>query len=96
MEFIKEMYARFERLVSKVRYDRLLHFIMGIAIAAAVVILFPCIAVAGVLFATVAGIGKELFDIWRGSAADWVDCAYTIAGGAIVELLWLIHYLFTL
>ena len=43
-----------------------------------------------VLFAAIAGVAKEAFDQYRYKGWDWLDLAYTMAGGFIIQIFaWL-------
>lgn len=70
-------------LISKVPYDKLLHFIAGLLAAALAAITFHfrwCIAVA--IFV---GIAKETFDWATTKKVEWLDLLATAIGGLIIQ-----------
>ncbi len=71
-------------LISKVPYDKWLHFIAGLIIAAFfVIVLKMTVCIVPVIFA---GFIKEFFDKWTTQEWDWWDFVATCAGGLIIQL----------
>lgn len=71
-------------LITKVSYDKWLHCIAGLIIAAffAIVIRDPwCIAPVAI-----AGVAKEVFDLITTKKFDWKDLVATVAGGLIIQV----------
>lgn len=59
-------------------------------IAAFFALVIPYTAEICVLFAAIAGVAKEAFDQYRYKGWDWLDLAYTMAGGFIIQIFaWL-------
>lgn len=53
-------------------------------------LVIPYTAEICVLFAAIAGVAKEAFDQYRYKGWDWLDLAYTMAGGFIIQIFaWL-------
>ena len=61
--------------------DKLLHFLVGIAIAA---ILYPFGVLPTMLAVTIAAIGKELRDMRGHGTPEVLDALATLAGGAVL------------
>lgn len=84
-EFIRKIWDAFVCFIPKVTYDKLLHFIAGLLIAAFFDItlgMAACIAPA-----VLAGFIKESFDLWTTGKWDWRDFAATCAGGLAIQIL---------
>ena len=88
-KFIRKIWDAFVTLVNKVPKDKLLHFVMGLLIAAFCAItlkwglwcIFPAIAF---------GALKELFDWWTTKVVEWWDFGATSIGGLIILVFVLI------
>jgi uncharacterized membrane protein len=65
--------------------DKTLHFIAGFIIA--VVISFIYNPWAGAIVATLAGIGKEIYDYFYGGTTEWDDFLVTMQGGCFGAVL---------
>ena len=72
-------------LISKVSYDKLLHFAVGMLIAAVCAI--PFHAKAPLVFVVCVAFLKEAFDEWTTKSWDWWDFGATCIGGAIIQIL---------
>jgi len=82
--FIRKIWNWIVALISKVPYDKLLHFIAGLLIAALFgITLHMKVAIVPVIFA---GFFKEFFDIFTTNEWDWWDFAATCAGGLFIQL----------
>lgn len=87
---MRKIWDKIVALISKVPYDKLLHFIVGLVAAAFFAIVWPsaaewCIApVIAIAFA------KEFFDNWTGDKCDWLDFVATVAGGLVIWIFTLI------
>lgn len=66
--------------------DKALHFIAGMCIAACVAVCIPCIADWAIVFALVAGVGKEIRDELVYGGFDCKDLVATIAGGLVMQV----------
>lgn len=85
MKKIFKLYDAVARRLAAIPIDKWLHFVFGIVIAAASYFLLDIKAcIAPVI---VAAIVKELIDEFRCGGADFADLAYTVVGGAIIQLL---------
>lgn len=73
-------------LISKVPYDKLLHFIAGLIIAAFFAIVLPKWAEWCIVPVIFAGVFKEFFDKWTTQEWDWWDFVATCAGGLIIQI----------
>lgn len=90
METIKKIMTTISKWLGGISSDKLLHFIAGAVIAAFFALVVPCTAGICALFAAVAGVAKEAFDQYRYKGWDWLDLAYTIVGGGIIQIfIWL-------
>lgn len=67
-----------------IQLDKQAHFWAGLGIFGLAVVLASPLLSLGVV--ALAAVGKELWDS-RTHPADWIDAAYTLAGGALA-LLW--------
>lgn len=71
-------------LISRVPYDKWLHFIAGLIIATFfAIVLKMTVCIVPVIFA---GFIKEFFDKWTTQEWDWWDFVATCAGGLIIQL----------
>ena len=87
--FFRKIWDAIVRFISSVPYDKLLHFIAGLIIAAFFAIalgmkfcFWPIIFVA---------FGKEFFDKWTTGEWDWWDFAATCFGGLVPQLFVLLN-----
>lgn len=81
---MRKIWDKIVALISKVPYDKLLHFIAGLVIAA-----FFCITLGMkvcIVPAIVAGFAKEFFDNWTSDEVDWWDFVATVAGGLVIQI----------
>ena len=79
METIKNILTAILKWLGSIPSDKLLHLIV-----------IPYTAEICVLFAAIAGVAKEAFDQYRYKGWDWLDLAYTMAGGFIIQIFaWL-------
>ena len=68
----------------KVPFDKWLHFIAGVLIAAFFAITLKMdVCIVPVLFA---GFIKEFFDNWTTDKCDWYDFLATVIGGIVIQL----------
>lgn len=88
-QFIRKIWDAFVTLVNKVPKDKLLHFVVGLLIAAFCALTLKwglwCI-----IPAIVFGLLKELFDWWTTRVMEWWDFGATAIGGAVIFLFILI------
>ena len=85
MKKLLKLYDKVASFLAGIAIDKWLHFICGIVIAAVFFFLFDMKAcIAPVI---VAAIVKECIDELRYGGADLADFAYTVVGGAIIQLL---------
>lgn len=86
-KFIRQIWDAFVRLLSKASYDKWLHFIFGLIIAALCCItlhwgywsILPTIALA---------FAKEAMDKWTTDQWDWWDIVVGCIGGLVIELFY--------
>lgn len=81
---MRKIWDKIVALISKVPYDKLLHFIAGLVIAA-----FFCITLGMkvcIVPAIAAGFIKEFFDNWTSDQVDWWDFVATVAGGLVIQI----------
>lgn len=86
METIIKIYKAMISWLGHIAPDKLLHFIAGALIAAFFALVIPCTAGWCLAFAIAAGIAKEAFDQYLYKGWNFIDLAYTVAGGLIVQL----------
>lgn len=85
MKKLLKIYDKVASFLAGIAIDKYLHFIAGILIALVFFFLFDMKAcIAPVI---VAAIAKECIDELRYGGADLADFAYTVVGGAIIQLL---------
>ena len=85
MKKLLKIYDKVASFLASIAIDKWLHFIFGILIAAVSFFLLDMKAcIAPVI---VAAIVKECIDEVRYGGADIADFAYTVVGGAIIQLL---------
>lgn len=83
--FIRKIWNAIVAFIEKVPYDKLLHFCVGLIIAAIVALPFHIkVCFWAPLFAAVA---KEMFDAWTTQKADPWDFVATMAGGLLIQIL---------
>ena len=71
--------------------DKALHFIAGLLVVALAATTLPSVANWAIVFAIIAGIGKEIRDQIVYSGFDWKDLVVTIVGGAVMQIfIWLL------
>ena len=80
---MRKIWDKFVAWLYKVPFDKWLHFIFGVLIAA----FFACAlgmkaCIVPVVFA---GFCKEFFDLWTTNKAEWKDMLATLIGGAFVQ-----------
>ena len=81
---MRKLWDKLVALIYKVPFDKWLHFMAGLIIAA-----FFCITlgmkvcIVPVLFA---GFAKEFFDSWTTNQSDWKDFLATLIGGMVIQL----------
>ena len=84
-EFIRKIWDAIVRLISKVDYDKLLHFCAGLIIAAIFALpLHMEVCIVPVIFAAFI---KEFFDLWTTDKWEWWDFGATCIGGLVIQLL---------
>lgn len=83
--FIRKIWDAFVRLLSKVEYDKWLHFIFGLLIAAFCYITLH-IGFWSALPTLVFAFAKEAFDKWTTGKWEWWDIVATCAGGIVIEI----------
>lgn len=83
---MRKIWDKIVALISKVPYDKLLHFIVGVLIAAFFAIVWPS-AAEWCFFPVlmIAGL-KEFFDYWTTDQVDWWDFVATVAGGLVIQI----------
>ena len=82
--FIRKIWDAIVKFFSSVPYDKLLHFIAGLIIAAFFnVSLGMLVCIIPALFA---GFIKEFFDLWTTDQWDWWDFVATVSGGAVIQV----------
>ena len=83
--WIRKIWDAIVRFIEKVPYDKLLHFCVGLIIAAIFALpLHMKVCIVPVLFA---GFIKEFFDLWTKDKWDWWDFAATCFGGLVIQIL---------
>ncbi len=87
---MRKLWDKFVKLLYKVGQDKWFHFIAGLIFAA-----FPTIVFgwnwAPMVFAAVAGLAKEIFDIYTTKVYDWKDFVATLCGGIPIQLFALLN-----
>lgn len=83
--FIRKIWDAFVSLIGKVPYDKLLHFIAGLIIAAIFALpLHMKVCIVPVIFAAFI---KEFFDLWTTDKWEWWDFGATCLGGLVIQIL---------
>ena len=73
-----------------IAHHKLLHLLAGVLVAAFFALVMPCTAGWSIVLTVFAGVVKEIIDQYRYNGWDWVDLAYTVAGGLIIQIFaWL-------
>ncbi len=72
--------------LSQIKADKFLHFIAGMIIAAFVALVIPTGRLWCIVPAVVIGFAKEVYDEISYGGFDWLDLAYTIVGGFIIQI----------
>ena len=88
--FIRKIWDAIVSLISKVPYDKLLHFIVGLIVAAFFVIALKWAGWEALLVAVAVGALKELFDWLTTEKVEWWDAVATVIGGLVILIFWLI------
>lgn len=88
---MRKIWDKIVELLSRVPYDKWLHFIGGLLVACLLVITFGLPGWAGLVGAVVAGIAKETFDWCTTREVDGWDFVATCCGGVVVLVFWLLH-----
>lgn len=83
---IRKIWNKLVALVCKVPYDKLLHFIAGLIIAAFFALVAPSWKWGAIVSALVAGVAKEVFDYCTTKQVDYKDALATLIGGAVIQL----------
>ncbi len=84
--FLLELYKKILSWLSQIKTDKFLHFIAGMIIAAFVALVIPTGRLWCFLPVVVIGFAKEVYDEINYGGFDWLDLAYTIAGGLIIQI----------
>lgn len=90
MEKLKQIYQKIMSWIGTIPTDKWLHLVAGMLVAAFFAFVIPQTATWCVIFSVAAGIMKETIDQIRYKGWDWVDLAYTGAGGVLIQIIaWL-------
>jgi len=90
--WIRKIWDKIVAFFCSIPFDKWLHFIAGLVIAA-----FFCIslgmkwAIVPVIFAAFI---KEFFDKWTTGIWEWKDFLATIIGGVVIQLFVVLPYIF--
>lgn len=83
-QFIRKIWDAGVKFLCSIAFDKWLHFICGVLIAALFCVTLGMKAcIVPVIFA---GFYKELFDQLTTSHFDWKDFLATVIGGAVIQL----------
>ena len=88
--FIRKIWDAIVSLISKVPYDKLLHFIVGLIVAAFFVIALKWAGWEALLVTVAVGALKELFDWLTTEKVEWWDAVATVIGGLVILIFWLL------
>lgn len=88
--FIRKIWDAIVSLISKVPYDKLLHFIVGLIVAAFFVIALKWAGWEALLVAVAVAALKELFDWLTTEKVEWWDGISTVIGGLVILIFWLL------
>ena len=83
--FIRKIWDAIVKFISSVPYDKLLHFVAGLIIAA--IAALPLHMKACIVPVVFAGFIKEFFDSWTTDKWEWWDFGATCIGGLVIQLL---------
>ena len=87
--FIRKIWDAIVSFIEKVPYDKLMHFVAGLIIAAFFNIsLGMAVCIVPAIFA---GFIKEFFDLWTTNEWDWKDFLATCIGGLVPQIFVLLH-----
>ena len=89
--FIRKIWDAIVSFITKVPYDKLLHFIVGVIFAAFFVISLKWPGWAGLLMSVALGALKELFDWLTTKKIEWWDGIATAIGGLVILVFWLLN-----
>lgn len=90
MKNLKRIYQMIMSWIGTITTDKWLHLVSGMLIAAFFAFVIPHTAAWCVIFSVVVGLMKETIDQTRHNGWDWVDLAYTGAGGLLIQIIaWL-------
>ena len=92
-EFIRKIWDAIVSLISKGPYDKLLHFIVGLIVAAFFVIALKWAGWEALLVAVAVAALKELFDWLTTEKVEWWDGISTVIGGLVILIFWLLGIL---
>lgn len=85
-QWIRKTWDKLVALVCKVPYDKLLHFVAGLIIAAFFALVVPSWRWGAIISALVAGVAKEVFDYYTKKQVDYKDALATIIGGVVIQI----------
>ena len=81
---MRKIWNKIVAFISKVPYDKWLHFICGLIIAAFFnIVLGMKVCIVPAIFL---GFCKEFFDKWTSDQWDWWDFVATVSGGLVIQL----------
>ncbi len=83
-QWIRNIWDRFVGWLYKIPFDKWLHFVAGLIIAALAAITLHIDAC--IVIALAAGILKETFDVLTTGKVEWQDIAATLIGGAVIQV----------
>lgn len=89
-EFIRKIWDAIVSFISKVPYDKLLHFVAGLIVAAFFAIALKWPGWAALLMSVAFGALKELFDWLTTKKVEWWDGIATSIGGVVILVFWLL------
>lgn len=85
---MRKIWDKLVALIYKVPFDKWLHFMAGLIIAAFFAIVIPKWAEWCIVPVFFAGCAKGFFDVWTTDEADWdwKDLLATLIGGFVIQL----------
>lgn len=83
--WLRKIWDAIVKFICSVQYDKLLHFIAGLIIAA--IFALPLHMKACIVPVVFAGFIKEFFNLWTTEKWDWWDFAATCIGGLVIQIL---------
>lgn len=83
---MRKLWDKFVTLLYKVGQDKWFHFIVGLIVAAALVI-WTGWCWSALIAAAAAGVAKEVFDVITTKVYDWKDFVATLCGGVLIWLI---------